>query len=459
MGINMKKLRVVIIGAGSADFGAGMITDLITSEELNEFDLTVALVDVDKLLLDRMLKFAQLIKEFCNSNIKIETSTNRKDVLSGANYVIASVAQKRWSLWEKDFYIPAAYGFRHIFGENGGPGAAFHTLRSLKLMIPIAKDMEKLCSDAMLINFTNPESRICLGISKLTNIRAVGLCHGPMETLSRISEILGKTKNEIDLTIGGINHFHWALEIKDKKTGADLYPEIERRIKQFDWGIDTLTPLMYEFFGYIGYPVPSHPGEYVNFAHEISGPQFIKWGLGEVSRKFNAKASDLDYVSEGRSNHPSYELLSIDKKDKINRIIEGKEPLTMDFVQPSREIAIPIICDIEFDRNRRELSANVVNENSAISNLPKDAIVEVPIQVNAEGVTPVRVGVLPEVIRGICNLQISIQNLLVEAYQKKSKKFLLQALIIDPLVDSAVRAQQMMETMLKLEADYLPELT
>lgn len=454
----MKKLKVVIIGAGSATFGCGAIADLMASEELREFDLTISLVDIDKEALDRMLKLAKLIKEYYNSNAEIEATTNRKEALSGANYVIVSVAQKRWDLWEKDFYIPAAYGFRHVLGENGGPGAAFHTLRSLHLVIPICKDMEKICPDALLINFTNPESRVCLGINKLTQIQNVGLCHGPFDTLDKISQILEKPQEDIDVTVAGINHFHWVLQICDKSNGKDLYPEIDRRIKQFDWGIDTLTPLMYKLFGYVGYPDPSHPGEYMSFAHEITGPQFIKWGLGKVSRKFSAKASDLDYVMDGRSNQASYELWSMDQINKINQILEGKEPLTKDFTQPTRELAVPIICDIEFDRGRKELAANVINQNLAISNLPEDAIVEVPIRVNAEGISPVKVGALPEAIAGMCNLQISIQNLLVEAFRKKSKKFLLQALIIDPVVDSVVRAEEMMEVMLRAEADYLPEL-
>ncbi|MHB8278402.1 MAG: family 4 glycosyl hydrolase [Candidatus Humimicrobiaceae bacterium] len=92
------------------------------------------------------------------------------------------MAEKRFDLWGKDYYIPAAFGFRHIFGENGGPGAAFHALRSLNLMMPICKDIEKICPKALLINFTNPESRVCLGISKITKVKNVGLCHGPVQT-------------------------------------------------------------------------------------------------------------------------------------------------------------------------------------------------------------------------------------------------------------------------------------
>ncbi|MBA7542883.1 hypothetical protein ES705_35208 [subsurface metagenome] len=325
----MKKLKVVLIGAGSVSFGRGTVADLMACEELKESELMISLVDIDKKALDRMYRLANLLKERYGSKAKIEATTKRKEVLPGANYVITSVAQKRWQLWEKDFYIPVSYGFRHILGENGGPGAAFHTLRSLHLMIPICKDMEKLCPKALLINFTNPESRVCLGVSKLTSVRFVGLCHGSFETLNVISRILEKPKADIDLTIGGINHFHWVLKIYNRSDGKDLYPEFHQRMKQSDWGLDSLTRCMYELFGLFAFPSASHIGEYVSFAYDISGPVLLNWGLGEVSQKIEAEASE-------------------------HGVVEGKEPLTEELAQPSEELAVPIICDIEFDHKKKE---------------------------------------------------------------------------------------------------------
>ena len=164
-------------------------------------------------------------------------------VLPGAKYVITSVAKRRYELWQKDYYIPAAYGFKNVGGENGGPGGAFHTLRSLNLMIPICRDMEKLCPDALLINFTNPESRVCLGASMLTGIRNVGLCHGPMITLYAIGKILDMPTDDIDMTAAGLNHFHWVLKVTSKKNGKDLYPELDKKIDSFNWDQNRFTPI------------------------------------------------------------------------------------------------------------------------------------------------------------------------------------------------------------------------
>jgi alpha-galactosidase len=454
----MKALKVVIIGAGSATFGSGAIADLVAAPELREFDLTIVLVDIDETALSRMLKWGKLLKEHFRSRARIEATADRTRALPGASYVITSVAQNRWQLWEKDYYIPLAYGFRQVMGENGGPGAAFHTLRSLQLMIPICRDMERLCPEALLLNFTNPESRVCLGVSQLTRIRSVGLCHGPMATLSRIAEILGKPAAEIELTVAGLNHFHWAIDIRDRASGADLRPELKRLIDRVDWDIDTLTPLLYKLFGFITYPAPSHPGEYLPFAPEIAGPQFIQWGIGGVSRKLSAKASDYEYVIEGKSGQFCYHLWSLDVVERMARILTGKEPLREEFTQASNELTVPIICGIELDLRRRELAANVVNRGKAIENLPEDAVVELPVWVDAAGVHPVRVGALPEALAGLCSLQISIQKLLVEAYHQGSKQLLFQAIMIDPVMDSVPRARAMMEKMLEVERDYLPEM-
>lgn len=162
---------------------------------------------------------------------------------------------------------------------------------------------------------------------------------------------------------------------------------------------------------------------------------------------------------------PSYELWSMDLVNRIDDFLAGRVPITekdvmfkTDLTHPTEELAIPVICDIELDRNRRELAGNVVNRGRAVENLPEDAVVEVPLLVNAQGVHPVKVGPLPEALAGICQLQISIMKLLVEAYHERSKKLLLQALMIDPIVDSYPRAREMMEMMLKVEADALPEM-
>jgi alpha-galactosidase len=144
-------------------------------------------------------------------------------------------------------------------------------------------------------------------------------------------------------------------------------------------------------------------------------------------------------------------------KSRIQRVVDGEEPLTDELAEPSAELAIPIICDIEYDLKRRELSVNIPNDGFAISNMPEDAVVEIPAVVDAEGLHPVKVGALPEGIVALCNKQVSIHKLLVEAYKERSKKILLQAMMLEPVVDSIDRAEKMIDEMLRIEANFIPE--
>ncbi len=271
----MKQVKVVLVGAGSLTFGRGTIADLLASEELNtDAELTIVLVDIDEVALDRMYRFAQVLKEHYGATARIEATVDRREALPDADYVITAVARKRLELWQQDFHVPLSYGFRHIYGENGGPGATFHTLRSIHRTMPIIRDVEQLCPEALVLNFTNPESRVCLAISQLTKVRAVGLCDGPIATLRKVGEVLDKPVDEVELTCGGINHFHWVLAIKDARDGTDLLPTFRKRMKEQQWGLGPLARYLYDTFGLLTYPSESHPGEYIGFAYDLAGPRF-----------------------------------------------------------------------------------------------------------------------------------------------------------------------------------------
>lgn len=430
------KLKIVVIGAGSVGFTRPAITNALTSPEFKNINTTISLVDVDEQKLDRIYRFSKILKDHYKSNVNFEAATDRKQALPGADYVITAVAKRRMELWKQDFYIPHSYGFNQVFGENGGPGAAFHTLRSLHQMIPVCKDMEALCPDALLINCSNPESRVCLAVSKLTRIRAVGLCHGAFVTLRAVAEILGKSSEEIEITIAGINHFHWVIKINSRNTDEDLYPLFREKMAGSKAKVHPLVLCMYETFGLFPFPVPNHIGEFIACGYEMSGPLWL----------YGRRIPGWDTAQDPRHN-------------EVQEVVDGLKPLSEELVKSNpSELHIAIIADIMFDRNIRRLSVNIPNKGHAISNLPEDAIVEVSARINREGIHPIKVGALPEAIAAMCCLQISIQKLLVQAYAEKSKKLLFQALVLDPVVDNIPRAGKMMEEMLREQADCLPEL-
>lgn len=453
----MKKLKIVVIGVGSASFGRGILADLLASAELREFDLEIHLVDIAQDALYRMTRLARRLKEHFGSPASIHAAVDRREALPDADYVIAAVARDRWLMWEKDFYIPLAFGFRHVYGENGGPGAAFHTLRSLHLMIPICRDMEELCPGALLLNFTNPESRVCLAVRRLTRIKAVGLCHGPVSTWQTVSRILDRSPDEIEVSVGGINHFHWVLGVKDRE-GEELLAELHRRLDQSDRGLDPFTYSLYRLYGALPFPSPSHTAEYVPFAYEATGTFLHQWGVGQVVLSPNTSVEDRVFAMDGRPGTPSYQLRASERARQIEAAAEGRAPLTAEMAATTHEVAVPIIVGIELDQRRREISANVPNTGGLVPNLPEEAIVEVPIEVDGSGVRGIEVGPLPTAVAALCQRQIAIQELLVQAYHERSRKLLLQALTLEPVVDDLKRAEEMIDVMLRAQAGYLPEL-
>ncbi len=427
-------MNIVLIGAGSRSFGLGQVTDILATKELKGHGVKLTLVDTDEKSLARMLKVAKRIKDFNRTDIVLSATTDRLKALPGADYVIAAVARSRYPLWEQDFRIPLSYGFRHCLGENGGPGALFHTLRSYELLIPICKDVEKLCPDAWFFNFTNPEARVLHGISHLTKVKAAGFCHGVFYAINWISKALKKPASQLKVTSAGMNHFYTVLSVTDKKTGKELLPEaIKRILAKPDPGLPPMFLKLLEIFGIFTIVSDDHAGEYLSFASEFTG---IQWHYGR--------------------EHKPVRLHEEAKPDRLDELASGKKKLEERFRTPGGELTVPTICDMEFNRGRWREAVDVLNSEGYIANLPSWAVVEVPAVPDASGLHPQHVGEIPETLAAFIRTQYSIHALITEAYRSGSKKLLLQALLLDPNVNSISGAEKLLDQMLKLQEDFLP---
>ena len=425
-------MKTVVIGAGSMSFGRGMIVDLLRSEALYGRGLQLCLVDLDEEALERMYRFALLVRDHVGSDATIERTTDRTEALPGASYVLTAVSIQRYALWEQDFRVPLSHGFRHPLGENGGPGALFHALRSLRLMVPICRDVERLCPDALLLNYTNPEARVLDAILRLTKVQAVGLCHGVFSAIGFISAYLGIPVEQLEVTSAGMNHFYAVLSAIDRETGENVLPGLLARVREDDSFPPSIWKKYIDHFGWLTYKSDDHIGEYVPYGAEFTG---VRWPYGLESRPVRS-------AQPGPGFDPGPYL-------------EGA-PLDEAALRRSGEIAAPVICDIELDRRGRHDAVNVMNCEEYISNLPSDAVVEVPAYADGAGIHPIAVGAIPEPQATYIRTQISIQRTVTEAYRTGSKRLLMQALLMDPVVDSIVEAEAMLDEMLDLQRDYLP---
>ncbi len=425
-------MKIVLIGAGSRSFGVGQLADLLQAEELRGRGVTLSLVDENAAALELMTALAERIKAHVGADLEIESTTDRTTALPGADYVITAVARKRMELWEQDFRVPLAHGFRHCLGENGGPGALFHALRSFELIFPICRDIEALCPEALLLNFTNPEARVLHAISTLTTVRAAGICHGVFTALHAIGELLERPVEELEIVSAGINHFYCIQRITDRATGAELLDETMRRLLTSDKS--TIPPLfkkMAEIFGVFTFPSDDHIGEYLSFGAEYHG---TKWLYGQESRPVRDDAPNRD----------------------LEDYAAGARPIDDARLRPSGEVTVPIIGDILLDRGAFRPAVNVLNTARYIDNLPENAVIEVPARVDAAGIHPLHVGALPDAFAAFLRMQCTIVSLVTEAYRTRDKKLLLQALLLDPNVNSITAAARLLDEMLALQAEYLP---
>lgn len=453
------RLKIVVIGAGSKEFSRGLIHDLVLDKDLPQVGrVDVVLVDINAKSLRTMLGYAQRCVDVTGSPLTFSATENREEALLGANFVLLSVAIGRMDLWEQDFRVPLAFGMRHIYGENGGPGALFHALRNYKLIFPILRDIERLCPDAYLMNFTNPEARILTAILTLTNIKAIGLCHGFYSLHHLVSSVLDRPLDELDIRTAGMNHFFACYHIADKRSGQNLRPEFERKLTENPDQLEPLVRFMWETFGVIGYDSDHHIGEYIGYAHEFDG---MRWEFGIENRKVLQTEEVMTSWTAFRAWQHGIDvgtLLASDILQVDNDYLTGQRLPDDKVLVKSGELAVPVIGDIVLDRKVLRAAVNVLNTEGYIENLARDACIEVPATVDAAGIHPDTVGSLPEGFAAQIKLQHSIQKLLVQAYQQQSKKLLLQALLLDPVVESAVNARKFLDYMLKLQADYLPEL-
>jgi len=429
----VSKVKIVIIGAGSLQFGLGSVGSIINSDALT--GSTVCLLDINEENLDLATQACQAAVEDKKLDFQIESSLNRKEALKNANYVINAIEiPPRFKILRWDFEFPMMWGSTQITGENGGPGGFFHSLRVIPPILDICEDIQKVCPNALFINYSNPMSRICLAIKrKFPNQKFVGLCHEIANADIYLSRILNTKMSDIEYKAGGLNHFGVILKAKYRDSGEDAYPKIRKNgpaiLGELSKSIDvSLIKYILETYDYLPYTTDNHYGEYMSWAREVA---------------------DLPH---GREFWESYEIHLAKNFERIKRKIKGGKGHKL--VKPDGERAIPIIEGILTNDNHEELSVNLPNDG-VITNLPKDLVVECPAIVNREGIQAIKLGDYPKGLAALLQTQASVQDLVVDAILKRSKKLALQAFLADPVINSTSQAKIILESMLKLQKKFI----
>lgn len=462
-------VKVAIIGGGSAAFGPQMVSDAIRTPVMDKG--TIVLHDIELSKLKVVKKLADIMVKKTGSNVAIQQTTDLKEALEQADFVIASYSQDKYKLWRQDYLIPLEkFGLRQADGENGGPGSIFHTCRQVPILMQICKLMEDVCPSALLMIFSNPEARLADVVHRFTKIKAVGLCHGAMWQVAAIGKFLGvvgekttfgmgqPTESGLIYKHGGINHFTWLTELRFKSDGTDAYPIFVEKLKEVQkmkkptekeifknfppGGIESrgygpiVQPLCRELFKIYGlYPSPGdhHIAEHLSFGLEkcfdhLTGLRWIET-VEEIGRHIYNVVMDA---------------------------VNGKgEALKEVMTKESGEIAFDIIADCVEDRNQIEPAVNIPNENY-IDNIPHGAIVELPAKVNKGKIEGLKIK-LSKGMANLCSTELRIREVLSEAAVTGDRDLLLQSILADPLIDNIDVAKQLMNIFLEKEAEYLPQ--
>jgi len=428
--------KIAVIGAGSVVFCKTLILDIMATEGLD--DTQFALMAPTKNRTPQVEEFLKKVIKKHGLRTEVYVTTDRRDALKDADYVIATFQVGGVSAFELDYSIPMKYGVDQCIGDTLGPGGVFRALRSIPVALDMARDMEELCPNALLLNYVNPMAMVCWALGE-TNVKFVGLCHGVQTTLDLIAGYVGVPKEEIEYLCAGINHMAWFLKLE--KDGQDLYPILRERFEKPEYYVnEKVRGEVFRHFGYFMTESTGHLSEYV--------PWFRK----------NEKGLKLycDEPSFGGETGAYYKWCAHVAEKFKDRNILADEPVEL----PPRsvEYCSYIIEAIELGKTFK-FNGNVRN-NGLISNLPPDCCVEVPIFADKTGLNPTMVGELPPQCAALNLTNINVQRLAVLAAKTGDPEAVVHACAMDPLTGAVLTLKEirdMVADMLEAEKQWLPQ--
>ncbi len=441
--------RIVLIGAGSAQFGYGTIGDILQSKVLEGSH--IVLHDINPVTLAVVEKTGRAFIQERNLPYTISATTDREEAFQGADYLIISIeVGNRFELWEQDWNIPQQYGVQQVYGENGGPGGLFHAMRITPPILEICADIMRICPQATVFNFSNPMSRICTTVNRaFPDLKFIGLCHEINSLEHYLPLVLSTPWENLKVRAAGLNHFSVVLTAEYVDSGQDAYPDILEKAPQFFGNMPSLNAI-YKYF--------KETGQWPEKPEDFAAVVFEAWPERRVFQIILEQFSLLPITSD--SHFGEYIQWAYDITDHkgildFYRFYKGH----LSQVEPKIELQlteriVPIIEGILADSGYEEAAVNIPN-NGLLVDLPDWLAVEVPATVDKNGVHGIPMGRLPSGFLGLLNNQVAVHDLTAEAILKKSRQAALQALLVDPVVNQYHGIEEMLDTMIAYQEKWL----
>jgi alpha-galactosidase len=474
--------KIAFIGAGSTVFARALLRDLFTFPELHGAEIALMDIDAERLRDSEMV--ANRVAERAGASPTIRATTDERQALDAADYVVnmIQVGGYQPATWI-DFEVPKRYGLRQTIGDTLGIGGIMRALRTIPVMLDIARDMTALCPNALFINYTNPMAMLTWAMTRATPINTVGLCHSVQGTAGDIAGWLGVPEDEIDYLCAGINHMAFYLRLRH--AGRDLYPDLKRIAAEGrEPAFERVRFEMLRRLGYFVTESSEHFSEYVPWFIHHDRPDLIdryNVPLDEYPARCEDQIADWGEMRSAlTSSDPSavahYEAsrsgkLSgmwerrIDKiaRDDPRRADDLRRELVDDrkrrLAGHSGEYGTLIIHSMETGQPR-VVYGNVAN-HGLIDNLPAGCCVEVPCLVDKNGVQPARVGALPPQLAALMQTNVNVQALTVEAALTGKREHVYHAAMLDPHTAAELDVEQiwaMVDDLIVAHEDWLPPL-
>jgi len=447
-------MKIVLVGAGSIQFGLGTLGDIFTSKTLTGSEIT--LLDINAKALDVVL---QTTKDFIQSHglrYTVTATTDRRSAFVGADFIISSIeVGNRFQMWDEDWKIPLQYGVHQVYGENGGPGGVFHSLRIGKVILEIVKDAMEICPDAWIFNYSNPMTAICTTVKrKYPQAKFVGMCH-EIGWLGRwLPRMLGMNHEDLHYRAAGLNHFSCMLSLTDRRSGRDLYPEVLAKAESF-----------FE-------QEPGYSDLYDAYRKTGSLDASEKFQKGETAQKSAYKWADRKLI---RFMLKNYHLLPITTDSHFGEYLGWAWDVVdhrgiLDFydvykVMLSQEVpheihletsehVIPIIDGMLTDAKYEEAAVNVLN-TGLLDDLPSWLAVEVPAIIDKSGIRGIRMESVPKGYLALLRAYAGVYDMTAEAIIHEKKEYAIQALLANPVVHQASNLEEMVDRMISKQERWL----
>jgi len=431
-------LKVTLLGAGSG-FTKPLFTDILNIEGVDRG--IIGLVDIDRKRLDISVKLISHIAErLGKTKWTIEASTNRKDVLKGTDFLISTIEVAGIECVAFDNDIPMKYGISQCIGDTIGPGGIMKGLRTITPLLDILDDAQKLCPEALIMNYTNPMSMITMATSRHIGKPVLGLCHSVQGTSKLLANLAGVPYDEMEWRCGGINHMAWFTTLKHK--GKDLYPTLLEMMEDKD--VCKREPIRLEMMKQFGYFVTESSGHFSEYV-----PYFRK--RKDLIKKYCGR----NYLGGARFYATNWPKWRKDADKQRLKMANGKEDIDLN---RGHEYAADIVEAKWLDRPTL-IHASVPN-TGLIPNLPLTGVVEVPVMIDREGVTPTYFGPLPEQVASLCRSNMSVFELVVQGVADKDREAIIHAMMVDPLsaaVCCPAEIREMTEKLFAAEKKYIPK--